>query len=239
MVTIGVIGCGWLGKPLAMYLRQKHQVQCYSRKAQTDTDLEYSINPAPDNPFWTNEIFIISISTKDNYLRTLKGILQNTPSNSSIILMSSTSVYKEFEEEVNEDALITQKSIQKEAEELVTSLKADVLVLRLGGLMGEDRIAGKWKSASAYADGPVNYIHADDVINIVAQMIEKKITNGLFNLVAPLHPLRSVIHQKNAKTFGFQTKEYNRTTGRSVNSNKLIKALAYEFIHPDPLLFWT
>jgi len=239
MAKIGVIGCGWLGKPLAQYLKHSHEVQCFSRRPQKESELDYVLNPKLQDPFWKNEIFIFALSTKDDYLKSLERLVSNCSKDAYIILTSSTSVYKEFDSEVNEEVQITQAGLQKQAEDLVIGLRKNVLILRLGGLMGKDRIAGKWKSPSAYADGPVNYIHQDDVINIIAKMIEKKITNGLFNLVAPLHPLRSDIHQNNAKTFGFEKKEFNRTTGRFVRSNKLIKALSYEFIHPDPLEFWT
>ena len=239
MAKIGIIGCGWLGKPLAQNLKKEHTVQCFSRTPQEESELDYVVNPEPHDTFWKNEIFIFALSTKDDYLKSLERLVSNCSKDASINLTSSTSVYKEFDSEVNEEALITQAGLQKQAEDLVLNLRENVLILRLGGLMGKDRIAGKWKSPSAYADGPVNYIHQDDVINIVAKMIEKKITSGIFNLVAPLHPLRSDIHQKNAKIFGFEKKEFNRTTGRFVSSNKLIKALSYKFIHPDPLEFWT
>ncbi len=99
------------------------------------------------------------------------------------MLMSSTSVYKEFDKELNEEVYITQIGKQKEAEELVQNLKEKVLILRLGGLMGEDRIAGKWKSISTFSDGPVNYIHKDDVINIIKFLIEKNIHEGLLTVL--------------------------------------------------------
>ena len=239
MSKIGIIGCGWLGKPLALHLIHKHKVQCYSRKIQADTDVEYSVNPSFEHPFWTNEIFIISIATKDNYLQTLKDIVQNCPSGASIILMSSTSVYKEFDTEVDEDIIITQAGLQKQAEDLLLGLRKKVLVLRLGGLMGDDRISGRWKSISAFTDGPVNYIHQDDVINIIHKMIEADIDQGIFNLVSPEHPLRSEVHKINSLKFGFELGSFTGTSQRIVTSDKLVKTLDYSFLYPDPLEFWT
>ncbi len=239
MKRVGIIGCGWLGKPLALHLRDAHDVRCYSRKTPEDTLLNHSINPNPEDPFYTSEIFIISITTKDNYVQTIEKIVSNCPSGSRIILISSTSVYKEFDAEVDEESVITQRSVQKEAEECVLSLRENVLILRLGGLMGDDRISGKWKSTLAFTDGPVNYIHKDDVINIISKIIKEDITQGLFNLVAPKHPLRSQVHEHNAKAFGFERGNFKGESKRIVSSEKLIKRLSYQFIHPDPLLFWT
>ena len=239
MAKIGIIGCGWLGRPLALELRKAHKVACYVRKVQADTLLDYSLEPAIEHPFWKNEIFIISISTKDNYLQSLEDFLQNIPHEASIILISSTSVYKEFDTQVDEEMVITLQSLQQQAEELVLGLRKKVLVLRLGGLMGDDRISGRWKSSSAFTDGPVNYIHQEDVIKIVQQLIEKKISQGIYNLVSPMHPLRSDVHQANSLKFGFELGSFSGTSQRIVRSDKLIKALKYTFVHPDPLEFWA
>jgi len=225
-MNIAIIGCGWLGKPLATHLSQDHHLSCFNRDA-THQD------------FWDNDIFIICISTKDKYLQSLSSFLLKIPSKASIIFMSSTSVYKEFNKDVTEDTLIHQKSIQKEAEELMQKVSNPLLILRLGGLMGKDRIAGKWKSNTHFINSPVNYIHQEDILCIVQKLIEQKIDMGIFNLVAPLHPLRSEVHEKNAHDFGFDLGSFKGLSQRTVNSNKIINTLEYTFIHPDPLLFWT
>jgi len=238
MSKIGLIGCGWLGKPLAKALSKEHQVRCFTRKEQDESGLNYIMNPKEGHPFWDNEIFIIAISTRDDYLNTLEDIARKCVPSASIILMSSTSVYKEFDGEVDETASITQKSTQFQAEELMLSLRRKLLILRLAGLMGQERIAGRWKSVSSYTDSPVNYIHQEDILHIVSKLIDKKIKQGIFNLVAPLHPLRSEVHQKNSKDFGFELGKFEELSHRFVNGDNLIQILDYTFIHPDPLGFW-
>ncbi len=225
-MKIGIIGCGWLGRPLAKHLSSVHKVSCFSRQETPET-------------FWDNELFIIAISTRDNYLESLNNFCLRMNPRASVILCSSTSVYKEFDEEVDENAEITQYSLQKEAEDLLHQKREKLLVLRLGGLMGKDRIAGRWKSVSTFTDSPVNYIHQDDVINIISKFIDKKITKGIFNLVAPEHPLRSEVHKKNSEDFGFKLGNFEGFSHRIVNGNKIIQTLGYEFIHPDPIEFWS
>jgi len=239
MSKIGLIGCGWLGKPLAESLSKEHQVQCFSRKEQDENGLDYVLNPKEGHTFWQNEIFIIAISTRDDYLKTLENIARRCYPSASLILMSSTSVYKEFDSVVDEEVIITQKSTQRDAEALMLSLREKLLILRLGGLMGEDRISGRWKSVSSFTDGPVNYIHQDDVIAIVQKMIRENIQNGIYNLVAPEHPLRSEVHAKNSEVFGFERGKFVGKTDRVVSSAKVMKKLNYDFIHPDPLAFWS
>ena len=238
-MNIGMIGCGWLGKPLAEELKRKYAVQCYSRSPHEDKDLDHVYLPSTNDKFWSNELFIISISTKDEYLSSLENFLRLIPSSSKIIFMSSTSIYKGLEDRVDEESILVENTLQKQAEELVLSFNRQALILRLGGLMGEDRIAGKWKSTTPYADGPVNYIHLEDILIIISKLIDKNILQGIYNLVAPEHPFRSSVHKNNAKMFGFEEGSYNRTTGRFVDSSKLIKVLSYDFTHPNPLEFWT
>ncbi len=226
--SIGIIGCGWLGKPLSCTLADDFAVECFSREDTTDT-----------SAFWQSDTIIIAIHTKDNYIKTLQKIITLAKPTCNFILMSSTSIYREFDSAVDESAIITKTSLIKEAEELLLNSKKSVLVLRLGGLMGEDRIAGRWKSATDFSDGFVNYIHRDDVINIVKLMMQKGITKGIYNLVAPNHPLRSEIHQKNSEDFGFALGTFEGMTKREVISDKLVKDLDYTFLHPNPLNFWN
>lgn len=153
--------------------------------------------------------------------------------------MSSISVYREFDKEIDENISITKIGLQKEVEDLLLSLRERVVVLRLGGLMGDDRISGKWKSVSTFSDGEVNYIHRDDVINITKNILQKDVQNGIYNLVAPKHPLRSQVHKTNSEKFGFELGSFEGKTSRVVNSEAIVKKLGYSFLYPDPLEFWN
>ncbi len=224
---IGVIGCGWLGKPLSLGLSEDFEVECFSREKTTD-----------DSSFWQSDTIVIAINTKDNYLQTLKKIAKLSTCRTNIILMSSISVYREFDTEIDESAVITKKAFQKEAEELMQSLREKLVILRLGGLMGYDRVAGRWKKVSTFSDGEVNYIHRDDVVNITKQIILHDIKDGVFNLVAPQHPLRSEVHKKNAKKFGLTLGTFNGKTNRIVTCRDIQDRLNYKFLYPNPLEFW-
>ena len=226
--NISIIGCGWLGKPLAKTLKKEFRVECFDRKTTLD-----------NSSFWQNDTIIIAINTKDNYLKTLQKIASLSSDSSNIILLSSISVYKEFNSSVDESVNITQKNLQKEAEELMQDLKTNLLILRLGGLMGEDRIAGKWKKVSSFKDGFVNYIHQEDVINIIKKLLKNNVKKGIFNLVAPKHPLRSSVHKENANKFSFKLGTFEGKTSKIINSDAILKKLNYTFLYPNPLEFWN
>jgi len=152
--------------------------------------------------------------------------------------MSSISVYREFDIEVDEDICILKKSLQYEAEQLIQSLRKSVIILRLGGLMGDDRVSGRWSKVKSFSDGAVNYVHRDDVIEIVKKIIASNIDNGLYNVVAPEHPLRSQVHKSNANKFGFTLGTFEGMTHRKVSSKRLLEHLGYKFLYPNPLEFW-
>ncbi|MDA3907940.1 MAG: hypothetical protein PF437_02520 [Sulfurimonas sp.] len=226
--SVGIVGCGWVGKPLGKVLSSTFKVECFSRETTSD-----------DSLFWQSDTIIIAINTKDNYLQTLQKIATLTAPSSNIILLSSISVYREFDFEVDESAVITKTGRQRDAEELMLGLRDKLVILRLGGLMGDDRISGKWKNVSTFTDGEVNYIHRDDVINIIKKILEKNIKSGIYNLVASKHPLRSEVHKKNSKTLGLKLGTFEGITHRVVSSTKIVKELNYTFLHPDPLEFWS
>ena len=227
MKTIGILGCGWLGQKLFESLKNIYNTKCYTRK-----DIKNS------NSFEALDTLIVSINTKDNYLSTLTKVLNLIDKNTNLILMSSISVYREYDCEVDETATISEIKLQREAEILLESTNTDVLILRLGGLMGYDRVAGRWSKVSKFSDGYVNYIHRDDVIEIVKKLLKSNTTKGIYNLVAPNHPMRSEVHKQNAKNFGFKLGSFDGMTKRVVKSDKIIKDLEYKFLYPNPLKFW-
>ncbi len=152
--------------------------------------------------------------------------------------MSSISVYREYDVSIDEDSTITKIALQYEAEQLLQSLRKDLIILRLGGLMGDDRVSGRWSKVKNFKDGFVNYVHRDDVIEVIKKLIVSDIHKGLFNVVAPEHPLRSDVHKSNAKKFGFTLGTFEGMTHRKVSSKRLLKDLDYKFLYPDPLEFW-
>lgn len=192
-----------------------------------------------DEPFYKSEIFIVAINTKDNYLATVANLISSIPPTSTILLMSSISVYREFSSSVDEHSVITKQSLQKDVEDLVLANIKNSVVLRLGGLMGEDRVAGRWSSAKSFEDGYVNYVHRDDVVNIIKKLIQDNIKSGVFNIVAPLHPTRKEVHKLNATRFGVKLGEFNGFSHRVVLSDKIQNELGYEFIYKNPLEFWS
>ena len=219
---IAILGCGWVGNALKDKLESKgDEVNCLSRDINMDTLVG----------FYACDTLIIAIPPSDTYLDVLEDALFSVSLNEAldtqIIFLSSTSFYNS-------------KKIIIEAEELVKIKDENTVILRLGGLMGYDRIAGKYTEGQTIEDRPTNYVHRDDVVGIIESIIEKNIRNKIFNVVAPKQSTRKEIFTQNAKQFGFEETHFdgNSSTTKSLSPEILCDVLGYSFQKEDVRDFW-
>ncbi len=266
--TISILGCGWLGFSVAKYFVAKGAIVKGSTttKEKIESLRENKIIPfqikvdekhisGNKENFFDCDVLIISIPPKRNipgfsYEKVVERLAKEIKDTSKVIFISSTSVYKANNDEVDESSEIEDgergKTIFLAEENLKESVGKSLTILRCGGLMGYDRIPGKYfagKKDLTTASVPVNYIHRDDVVSIISQVVLKDTFWGeVFNLVAPMHPSRKEVYEKNALDFNFSASEFqdnnsDETPYKIVSSKKLIQSLGYDFIFPNPLEF--
>jgi nucleoside-diphosphate-sugar epimerase len=231
--TVAILGCGWIGKALAKRLEKtyflKASVQSDSSFTKLDVENKYILNR--ENRFRKKEFYetntlIISLPPRENYLENLKEIVSQIKSDTQLILLSSTSVYPQTEGVVVErdtDSIIM-PNLMLEAERLLKFFFPSVLILRLGGLMGYGRVAGKYTaSKSVVYDSPVNYVHRDDVVNVIIDCIEKEMRENTLNVVAPIGESKKEIYDFNALKYGFEKTHFKslELKGKRVSSKKL------------------
>ncbi|GAB3987110.1 SDR family oxidoreductase [Spirosoma daeguense] len=171
-----------------------------------------------------------------------------------VIFISSTSVYAE--RNANEadhyaretDELTPENSPAPgivKAEELIKQLEPRKLVtiVRSGGLLGYDRIPGKYVSGRTVDNGaiPVNYLHRDDAVGLLTVLIQKPLA-GTFNAVSPEHPTREAIYRKTCTDFGYDTPTFIKPEialpYKIISTEKLTAAVNYVFKYSDPLQFF-
>lgn len=172
------------------------------------------------------------MTPRNNYLANIQGILKNTHQKTKIILLSSTSVYSQK----------PQGKIQILGEDALKKFHKNHLILRLGGLMGYDRVAGKYtQGKQVESDAYTNYIHRDDAINIIDSLVINDIQGETFNLVCPTHTPKKEVYQNNAELFHFDATKFLSTQiiGKKISSKKIVELLNYEFIYKSPLEFHT
>lgn len=265
---VSIIGLGWLGKPLALLLKNKgFQVKGSTTSADKIKSLNeigldtflLKFSPHPEGrafqQLFDTDILFINIppsrrTQEDSFhpeqIKYLKALAQQHKI-PKIIYVSATSVYPDENKTVFESDELTMENTPNPAllgaEQLLWKEKSyDLTVIRYGGLLGVDRIPGKYFSdkENVVGETPVNYIHQEDAVSLAEWIITHNICNTTINGVAPQHPERKDIYEKNAKELGFPPPNSYKESGVSpwkiVNADK-IQETGFEFKYSDPLEF--
>ncbi|MBD1426742.1 Rossmann-fold NAD(P)-binding domain-containing protein [Sphingobacterium arenae] len=251
-LKVGIIGCGWLGIRIAeKWQKKNHIYTSTTSKEKVDLLRLQGLNPIlvdfnSDNPtvdisLWeavsSLDVLIITApisSRKDHDIDHIKNRIRNLSSfignyDGQLFFMNSTSIYPHLQKEFTEEDVPVDKVL---AEQLLRAAYPQVNILRLGGLMGDDRQLSKYPVSNLQA--PVNHIHFYDIATIIERMIENRSYAKVYNVVAPKHPTKQevIAMQKNQPPT-----EGRSAIGRVISSNKLMEELNYQFIYPDPRYF--
>lgn len=260
-MTCAIIGCGWLGLPLAKHwVSLGHKVKGSTTKASKLKLLEDSnITPylldltepskAKAQGLFQTELAFVNIppqgkvqSPKD-YATQIKTLVEALEKGgcTKIIFISSTSYYPNTNDWVTLKTTFDLGNGSKKAvvlaEQAIKTFSGDVVILRSGGLMGKDRIPGQWFAAKKTegADTPVNYIHQEDAIRIASELIEEWPTGkNIYNLVSPDHATRKSVHEAMAKKYGFEPPIWVQP---AIKNFKIVESSFKDHQLKSPLLF--
>lgn len=266
-MQISIVGLGWLGEPLAKcLLNNGHQVKGSTTswvKAKRLAGegiaakvLRFNPHPEGEDPefIFDSEVLVINIPPavkihgETHYLDQLRAVLQcsKVSGRKKIIFISTTSVYPSANQWVSEEEefLPGQGGYLLEAENILKGDRLhDLTILRLGGLFGGQRIPGKYFANQAGVAGhpPVNYIHRNDAVGIVHWIIQQGLWNQVYNGVAPIHPSRREVYERNAVQMGFGKplayEDPPASPWKMVSSQKIIET-GFQFQFPDPRDFF-
>lgn len=247
MPQLSILGCGWLGQAFVRRYGDIYDINAAVRTLASYEKLvplacKASILPENATAFYDCEVMIISLSPRHDYEDAIKKVMANMSQDTQLIFLSSTSVYKGLEGVITEDNITSNLFLSPmlKMENFILTQRHDTLILRLGGLMGADRVAGMWQNRRKTLENTaVNYLHQEDAVSVIHYCIEKNIRAKKLNVVAPEHPLRALVYEKNAEDFGFEIPEFTPGKAPVVESEFLTKSVNYKFIYPNPLMFWT
>lgn len=268
--TISIVGCGWLGMALGMLLVERGYIVKGSTRTPTKLSLFHKHKITPFiievnrkikgnnlSQFFSSEILFINIppgrkrkSVARLHPREIAAIIEKakTYGVKKVIYISSTGVYG------NENRVVTEADeLRPETQSGLALAQAEALlleqtdfqttVLRFGGLVGEDRKAGRFlagKKDVKNGDAPVNMIHRVDCIGIIMEIIEQECWGELFNACADEHPTKREFYTAQAKKQGFEPPIFSKepTDGfKEVSNFKVKQRLSYEFVNPNPMDF--
>ncbi len=271
MKKVSIIGLGWLGEATGLLLQTQGYVVLGSstrpekveilRKRGLDA-VQFSLTPDPEGigylRLFESQILVVTIPPRSRqgdgevYLQQL-AIIRELLVNSAVeqvIFISSTGIYPNgatpnsyTEADLISESIAGNPTLYR-AEQLMADYPSYALtILRLGGLMGADRIPGAYFSGKEQVVGNtrVNFIHQLDAARMIAWVIDQGHWNQTFNGVAPQHPLRREVYAKNASALGIPPPasyqdEPDEKEGRWISSEK-ISITGFSFDFPNPLDF--
>jgi nucleoside-diphosphate-sugar epimerase len=267
MKTISILGCGWLGLPLAAHLLKEgfaikgsvsrsERMELLKQKGISPWHIQISdtaITGENLSGFLASETLVINFPPArredivEYHTAQIKQLIDviNSSSIKQVLFISSTSVYPELNRTITEaDSFEPTKGSGKAlvaVENLLQSQTGfNTTILRLAGLIGYDRQPGRFLSGKKNIEngnGPVNVIHQDDCILIIAEIIRQGVWGGIYNACADLHPSRQEFYTRAAEKIGIPLPEFipNNNNFKIVNADKIKSRLNYSFKYPNPL----
>ncbi|MEL6975418.1 MAG: SDR family oxidoreductase, partial [Bacteroidota bacterium] len=240
--NVGVIGCGWLGLPLAISLLDSGHLV---RGTTTNTEKVEALAGAGILPFKIAlseegiqgnikgfleglDVLVINVPPKlrrqpyANYVAKMKH-LHTAMQKAKVphaIFVSSTSVYGNHPDDITEETIpvpVTESGRQLlETERLFLNPESSVnTIVRFGGLIGPDRhpvTMLSQKKGLKNGKAPVNLIHLNDCIAMLKTIIAQNYWGEVFNGVYPNHPTKQEYYQNEAQKRGVPAPEYLANT---------------------------
>lgn len=241
MKQLSILGCGWLGLPLAKSLIEKgYQVKGSTTSLEKILVLKNSqieafqielseneINGKIDSFLENSEILIIDIPpklrsvSKENFVQKIQNLIPFIEKSlvQKVIFISSTSVYADTNSIITADTKSqpeTESGKQLLAAELLllNNTNFKTTVIRFGGLIGENRHPIHFLSGRTNLENPnapINLIHQKDCIGIIEKVIDENCFGETFNAVAPFHPNRKEYYTQKAIALNLALPEFKES----------------------------
>ncbi|MFZ2284848.1 MAG: NAD(P)-binding domain-containing protein [Lutibacter sp.] len=240
---ISILGCGWLGKPLAVSLIKNG----FAIKGSTTSEAKLSefqeigITPFLINidaithnivAFLDSEILIVALPSKD--IEGFKNVICHIEKSAikKVIFISSTSVYGNSEELVTEESETLPSALTTIEMLFKNSIHFETTIIRFAGLFGYHRKPGNFFKDGRKIpnpDGFVNMIHQDDCVQVIEKIIEKNAWNQIFNGCADTHPTRKEFYTKSTLDIGLKLPEFEEVeqAQKKIISNKKSKEILH------------
>ncbi|MDG5767420.1 NAD-dependent epimerase/dehydratase family protein [Balneolales bacterium ANBcel1] len=241
---ISILGCGWLGLPLACKLIENGD---FVRGSTTTKEKIPLLEEAGIEPFYLRLDPHISGDDVTSFFDVDTVVLNITPPrvtdrttymlrqgeelisylNSSpvkrLVMVSSTSVYGSKGQDADESdphPPDTPNGIGLAAmeQQLMEGLQASVTVIRMAGLIGPGRHPGRFlagRDVEGNGEEPVNLIHQDDAIGTVISVINKTGISGTYNACGREHPSRKELYEKASLILGFEPPRFTGNTPKA------------------------
>ena len=262
MTSVTIIGCGWLGFPLATSLiQQGYFVKANKRQQQdlamlTQAGIEaYQFDLASEKSMVSakklldSDMLVISIPPglrrgETDYLANLAALTSAIGDKhyQRIIFVSTTGVYP------NEDRVMTEGDAHPHSPVSDTLLQAESIfasmnnscIVRFAGLVGPKRHPGRFFAGKRDVSGgnvAVNLVHLDDCIAALSLILRAPKVANVYNICAPEHPTKAMFYTYAASHLGEIAPEFNQQTAptKLIDGNLICQQLGFSYGHPNPI----
>lgn len=247
-MKISIFGCGWLGLPLAVALKnENHQLKGLVRSSNSEAKLNAAgissfkgdIENLADieNEFFNCDLLIIALPHKNiQNFKQLKLTIEQSGVQ-KVLYTSSTSVYQNNNDWVNEqNGSVNNDSIIFKIEETLRQGKFDFTSFRMAGLVGMDRHPGnffvKSKRKVNQPNAPINLIHIKDCIGIIKAIINQQKWNECYNGCSPDHSIKKEFYPEMAELKNNPAPEFDfnhEPSHKKVDGQKVTRDLNYQY----------
>lgn len=230
--TISILGCGWLGLPLAETLaRRGHSVRGSTTTAEKKERLEAAgvrphhlvigedVEGEDAGAFFAADVLVFCVPPSARgaaYPEQARAARRAAEAGGTgwLVMTSSTSVYPDLDAVVTESDAGAREGmpLRRNGADVLAAERVfygatafDTTILRLAGLYGYGRHPVHYfagKRDLAGGEAPVNLVHRDDVIGVVETVLEREARGATFNVCADHHPTRRRLYPAEATRLG-------------------------------------
>ena len=248
-----IIGCGWVGLPLANRLIDLgYSVHGSTSSIEKIEVLEahsvlpfvYSLeeNTRLDSFTSETELLILTIppirreeyTFYGDHLRKLVNQFSNVK---KVVFLSSIGIYPKRSSIYFEDFEFleseSKNSLYWAEHQLEEALGDKLIIMRLGGLFGPGRhpaLSLQGRQDVVNPNGVINLVHQNDVINALIHLVDAD-SSGIYNVVYPEHPWRKEYYTHVYRKYGLKPINFiiSPTIEKRVDTTKITSDTGYKF----------
>ena len=246
---ISILGCGWLGFPLAVSLINKGYTvkgsttsvsKLENLKSEGIIPFLIDLNNLDNNiqQFLSSEILIISVTYKNIDFKKLIQEIEKSEIK-KVLFISSTSVYNNTNQVVTEETPTNNSELNKIEDLFKLNNTFQTTIIRFGGLFGYDRKPGNFIPQNKIIENPegfINFIHRNDCVRIIELLVSKNIWNEILNACADSHPTRRNFFTNEKLKLGKEVPLFNEHSANEykiISAEKLKSMLDFNFEYSD------
>ena len=251
MKNISILGCGWLGRSLAISLLDEGYVVKGSTTREERLELlemnnidafKIDITSFEEfDDFLNVDIVIIAITSKDlDGFHNLISQIQES-SIQKVIFISSTSVYGRRNKVMTEEDEVLKTPLLEIENLFRENPFFETTIIRFAGLFGDERHPSNWFKNGRKIPQPkgfVNMIHKEDCIEIIHEIIDQNCWNQTFNACSNHHPTRREFYTIAKVSNDLEVPEFVENEvceWKIISSKKVQNVLGHIFIHDNLL----